>query len=844
MVDFSKRLKRSELEIKINPIDVYESLDRKSVAGPLRTVQKLILEEWFHNFKQKRDVIVKLHTGEGKTLIGLLILQSRINENKKPVLYVCPNKYLVQQVVQDAKKFGIPYCLIDEVDNSLPSDFLEGKRILITHVQKVFNGKSIFGFNQSFVPVGSLVLDDSHACIDSIKNSFTLSIQRQHDLYDKFLELFEDDLVEQGEGTFIDIKNNHYDTLLPIPYWSWIDKKSQVTALLSSYQDDNAIKFLWPAIKNSVENCQAFITSSKIEISPYSIPVDQFGTFSKADQRILMSATTQDDSFFIKGLGFQQDAVKSPLSNTSQIWSGEKMILIPSLIDDAFDTDYIIRQFAPPRDRSFGVVVLVPSFRKSENYRHQGALVAGRDNIFEGVSNLKNEKFGTTLVIVNRYDGIDLPDNACRVLIVDGLPFLESLVDKYEELCRTGSEIVSVRLAQRIEQGLGRSVRGEKDYSIILLTGADLIRFVKGSRTTRFFSSQTKKQIDLGMEVVDMARNEIADGEVAKKVVNDLMRQCLTRDEGWKTFYKDEMDSLKQNVETSKVYHLLQLEKEADDACNAGQFEVAAEKIQKLVDTHEMDPAEKAWYLQAKARYTYHFSKSESNSLQKAAFLKNFQLLKPRDGISYKKIQYKSDNRIKRVRDWIQQFENYDELYLNLLDILNALSFGADADKFEGALFELGVLLGFESQRPDKEIKKGPDNLWCGVDNKYFLFECKSEVDLKRKDIHKDEAGQMNTHCGWFDLNYGKEVSVTRIWIIPTSKLSYSADLTHEVFVMTKPGLDKLKENVKAFFKELRQLILNDINDNTIHNGLTVNHLTVKELRSMYVEPIKLNRSK
>ena len=44
-----------------------------------------------------------------KTLIGLLILQSKINSGEGPCLFICPNIYLVKQVRRDAKKFGINY---------------------------------------------------------------------------------------------------------------------------------------------------------------------------------------------------------------------------------------------------------------------------------------------------------------------------------------------------------------------------------------------------------------------------------------------------------------------------------------------------------------------------------------------------------------------------------------------------------------------------------------------------------------------------------------------------------------------------------------------------------------
>ncbi|WP_312702146.1 hypothetical protein, partial [Escherichia coli] len=70
-------------------------------------------------------------------------------------------------------------------------------------------------------------------------------------------------------------------------------------------------------------------------------------------------------------------------------------------------------------------------------------------------------------------------------------------------------------------------------------------------------------------------------------------------------------------------------------------------------------------------------------------------------------------------------------------------------------LHNLGVSIGFVCQRPDKEIKKGPDNLWGDVDGQYFLFECKNEVDENRSEINKIEAGQMNNHCGWFADEYG-----------------------------------------------------------------------------------------
>jgi len=132
------------MEKSDNPVDIYNGLDRTSVAGPLRALQEMVLSKWYSERIDDKDVIIKLHTGEGKTLIGLLTLMTNLNRGDGPCVYICPNKYLVDQVCKEASKFGIPICTIGE-NNQLPNDFVSASRILVTHVQKMFNGKTIFG---------------------------------------------------------------------------------------------------------------------------------------------------------------------------------------------------------------------------------------------------------------------------------------------------------------------------------------------------------------------------------------------------------------------------------------------------------------------------------------------------------------------------------------------------------------------------------------------------------------------------------------------------------------------------------------------------------------------------
>ena len=57
-----------------------------------------------------------------------------------------------------------------------------------------------------------------------------------------------------------------------------------------------------------------------------------------------------------------------------------------------------------------------------------------------------------------------------------------------------------------------------------------------------------------------------------------------------------------------------------------------------MIDGINVDDTEKGWYLQQLARYTYPTSIAELIKIQKSAFKKNTQLLKPSIGIDYTKL--------------------------------------------------------------------------------------------------------------------------------------------------------------------------------------------------------------
>ncbi len=106
--------------------------------------------------------------------------------------------------------------------------------------------------------------------------------------------------------------------------------------------------------------------------------------------------------------------------------------------------------------------------------------------------------------------------------------------------------------------------------------------------------------------------------------------------------------------------------------------------------------------------------------------------------------------------------------------MLGSLVFGSKADRFERALDELSAALGFAGERPDKEWKEGPDNLWALDDTHYIVWECKNEVGADRAEINKREAEQMNRSSSWFEKHY-PGLKARRIMIHPAKKVESAA---------------------------------------------------------------------
>src|SRR5690625_3163262 len=379
MVDFKKLKSQKTKPRSINPTEIFRRLPKPEGINDLYTSQTEILQKWF-NRRNERDIVLKLHTGGGKTLVGLLIAKSTQNETGEPVIYLAPTKQLVQQTLEKADEIGIP--AVPYVSGKhLNDDFVNGKAIMIGTYNALFNGKSKFGIRGEANPqkVGAVILDDAHAAFSVVRDSFTLEVKTE-DNYSRYLELA--DLFRKSFkdidklGTLEDIMSGSDYSVLEVPYWAWHEQIDAVREQLRS--DSNKYALVWPLLRDQLHLCHALISKNAFTITPILPLVNAFPTFYEAPRKIYMSATISDDSEIIRTFDASPDSVKDALQSRSLAGISERMILIPELMSFEFDQELSERiiKWAVDKKR-IGTVVLVSSDKAAEGWSNVATVAKG-----------------------------------------------------------------------------------------------------------------------------------------------------------------------------------------------------------------------------------------------------------------------------------------------------------------------------------------------------------------------------------------------------------------------------------------------------------------------------------
>ena len=789
MLDFKKIIKENKINNIINPREIFMSLPNRKYDYP-RDVQTEVWTQWMEK-REEKDIIIKMNTGSGKTIVGLIILMSCIREDKKPAMYVVPNKFLMKQVIKEAESLGIPV-----TENSDDVGFITGEKILITNIYKLVNGKTVFGkrSNGNNLKIGSILIDDVHACINDIESQYTIEIANGEDTYTRIYKMFEEDIKQQYPNRVIDINNGIPGVNILVPYWAWQEKSTEIYKIITEDNENTDVQMKLPLFRDYFHLCNCVISTEKIEISPKSININEIEGFKRAERRIYMSATIVAIDSLISKCGiknYPKNVIKPQYSDDM----GERFIIFPQIINKEI-TDDEIKYKLKKMSEKHNVVVITPSDIRRKYWEDVADISVDKYNLEEVVENLKNSHLGL-IVMSNKYEGIDLPNKACEILVIDGIPNSKRKYDEVEQQIIGNSDKILNKKIQLIEQGMGRGVRSSGDYCAVVLMGQGLVSTLYAEGYMEKMSNITKNQIKLSDQIAKQLANKPIDE------IFDSLEYCLQRNPDWIATSKSILSQIeyKDEVEESNIENTLT---ECFELANHEQYNECTKMLEELINRQE-DNEIKGYLKMQLAEYYNFIDRSASQEILKSAYNLNSKVTKPISGINFKKDTNKINKQVENIINFIQRNkEDFNNIIIKLNAILSNLVFVEGTSKlFEKAIKDVGEFIGIESERPEEETGIGPDDLyWIGKEYA-MIIECKNEVK-KENNICKHDCNQLNGSYEWYNSKYEKTgIEGIPIMIHPSNIYNRECTPNKKTRIITEVELNRLKDNINKFIKEL-----------------------------------------
>jgi hypothetical protein len=797
MVDFTKLRSERKQTAPTEPGAIFQRLPKPPHINDLWDGQSKALTAW-NDRRTENDFVIKLNTGGGKTLVGLLIAQSLLNELHEPVLYLCPTNQLVDQTLEKAAEVGLPATGYGGPE--LDVEFLNGRLTLVAPYHALFNGLSRFGIlggGREPVKLGGIICDDAHTALGVVRSTFTISITRKDHkgLYDEIVGRFRGDFDSLGRlGTFDDIVEREDHGVLEVPYPAWLSKGREVRELIARGHAD-AFKFQWPLLRDHFHLCHVFVSKRSIDITPLQPLLHLFPSFQECGRRVFMSATIADDSALIRNFDANAKSIAHPIVPASLAGVGERMILAPSLMTLKKTTPLTVTK-AVVKDVSeniAGVVILTQSEAQAKQWEDVGQVTIG-DAVGQAVRDLKSGASKGPFVFASRYDGLDLAGDACRLLVLDGLPIATNLYELFRAEVLRGNSSINVGLAQRVEQAIGRGTRGAGDYCVVALAGKDLVSWITRSANLSLMTPSTRAQIQIGY---DISKSITGLDELSQAVM-----QCLKRDRGWVRYHAETLaDRSEQPQVDTRAIEIASRERTYVGFCLRNDFDHAIGVVREIADVDsKLDRHLSGWLLQLAARAAYLSKKEElSAELQRRAFSANNLLLPPQVKPKYEPVigvGAQVGNILAEVTRFALRKGAIDEFER----IVSFLTPSATSNQFEEALRRFGELLGFHGQRADHQFREGPDVLWLSEAEDGFVIECKHRKDPKNP-LTKDEHGQLLISLKWAIDNYPRRKFIGFV-IHPTPDAT-KPSAAGKTLVLTTAKLGELVGVARQFYGEL-----------------------------------------
>jgi type III restriction/modification enzyme restriction subunit/RAD3-like DEAD/DEAH box helicase len=737
MIDFSKLAKSKSGGMPAKLVELFDQLDRKASHGSLRLVQIDALNALDTQI-DKGDVVLKLSTGSGKTVVGLVYAEyMRRKYPGEMVLYLAPTNQLVDQVIEAGSLIGV------QVDGfpkeGFPTHAIEGKTVLACTYDRLFNSRNVFT-RYNHVP-STIILDDVHSGVDRVRNAYTAIVPPK--AYVKIRDIFGPLCDATDPAIWRGIANNESDARYEVPYWIWLPQSGAVGAILEPLKNELELLFRWGNIARYLEHARLCISGTTAELSLPVAASEENHAYAGAKRRLFMSASIKDGTGLIRDLACSDEALKRIIEPPSDRGAGERMILPVALIDPTLKKGKIA-ELCARFSRRAQVVVLTSSGKQAASWVTAGAVAKQGQEVDDAVAQLKLSSKGMYVVFPQRFDGVDLPDDACRILVIDGTPIGERLCDQIDADRQRNSPGYNVRVVNRFEQALGRAVRSSADYAAILLVGNDIAAFVGRRDVKAMLESHTREQIDLGKDLADQMRGDSGDG---LKAITNAVEALLDRNEQWKEVHRERLAAVpretRAGADLTQAERAAIAEREAWLQAKARNNQGAVGRLQAILDAGGLHQIQRAELMFRMAAFMHQFDAGRAATLYRGAFQINSLLPRPMQlpDRRYSRVREQAAN----LRDYLGAFTTQNAAVSRLEEIRAKLAFSSDADLVEEGMLELGEMLGATSSRPEKETGRGPDVLWI-FDDVALCIEAKNE---KHRPISKGDAEQLLLSIEW-----------------------------------------------------------------------------------------------
>jgi hypothetical protein len=465
-----------------------------------------VLGDW-HRRQDATDIAIELPTGAGKTLVGGLIADFRRRAHRERVAIACPTRQLARQTATRLREYGIPnVLLVGRVADWSGADralYTRAEAVAVTVYSHVFNS------NPAINDAQLLVFDDAHAAEQAVINPWAVSVERALPLYHEIITTLADALdplvVDRLRAEDPDPRQRALTYLISpngvAAQGAALEEVLQA-AVASKTGPDN-LPYALTNTQGHIGRALIYASHRSILIRPLIPPTSTLPAFAGPRQRLYMSATLGHGGELERAFGRRAiHRIPVPRGWDRQ-GSGRRFFVLPALTTDLREPQEIdawVRDLADSTGR--GLILATSEHHAKDLVTRlvpDGASVLRADDVEDDLAVFTVQP-KAALVLANRYDGIDLPDDDCRLVVLAGLPARGDLQERFLHDSLGAIEVLRERMRARFAQGAGRATRNVKDYAAVVLLGDELINYVGKREVAAALHPELQAELEWGFE--------------------------------------------------------------------------------------------------------------------------------------------------------------------------------------------------------------------------------------------------------------------------------------------------------------------------------------------------------